>query len=82
MAREYCDYIGEDAESIHQSSVYDIPDAELLRRAVKNARSNKFRKGQNHWRWIAVMDLFGLGSTYSWQLLRRFGLHGDEEVKR
>lgn len=63
-------------------SVSDIPDAELLKRAVSSARDRKFPKGAKHPRWVAVMDCFGLGSTFSHQLCRRFGLEPTELVKR
>lgn len=63
-------------------TVSNIADDELLRRAVANARSRDHRKGVKHWRWVAVMDAFALGSTYSHQLCRRFGLDPDEMVKR
>lgn len=62
--------------------VNNIPDEKLLERAVRSARSRDCRKGQEHWRWVAVMDAFGLGSTYAHQLCRRFGLDPDEKVKR
>lgn len=59
-------------------SVCEIPDEELLRRAVTNAR-----KGREYQpRWVAVMDSFMLGSTYAWQLCNRFGLDPDERVRR
>lgn len=64
------------------NTVADIPDEKLLQRAVRNARSNQYRKGQKHARWVAVMDTFALGSTYAHQLCRRFGLAPDEQVKR
>lgn len=59
-------------------SVADIPDADLIRRAIRNARGNKARPVP---RWSAVMDTFALGSTYAWQLCKRFGLDPDEMVK-
>lgn len=61
-------------------SVNDISDNDLLSRAVKNCRAKNGRGYQP--RWVAVSDTFGLGSTYSWQLCRRFGLDPDEKVKR
>lgn len=70
------------AEEKHTATVYDIPDETLLRRAVKNARSREYNKGRKHWRWVAVQDTFGLGSTYSHQLCRRFDLDPEEYVKR
>jgi hypothetical protein len=64
------------------ASVDDIPDEKLLERAVRGARSSLCRKGEKHRRWVAVMETFGLGSTYSHQLCRRFGLDPDDEVWR
>lgn len=63
-------------------TVSSIPDAELLARAVRNARDRVTRKGFLHPRWVAVMDCFALGSTYSHQLCRRFGLDPAEMVKK
>jgi hypothetical protein len=59
------------------TTVASIPDADLIRRAIMNARSNKVRPVP---RWSAVMDTFALGSTYAWQLCERFGLDPDETV--
>lgn len=64
------------------ADVSDIPDAELLERAVRNARSRNARRGHRHVRWSAVSDAFALGSTYAAQLCVRFGLDPDEMVKR
>ena len=64
------------------NSVADIPDAQLLERAVKSARKRTARKGEKHPRWVAVMDTFQLGSGYAGELCRRFGLDPDEEVAR
>lgn len=59
-------------------SVNDISDDALLARAVKNARSS------HHWhpRWTAVADIFSLGSTYSAELCRRYGVDPDAQVRR
>lgn len=65
---------------VGNGTVADIPDAELLRRAVTNARS-PYTRGA-HWRWTAVKDVFCLGSTFSQQLCRRFDLDPDEFVWR
>jgi|ERR1043166_7082799 hypothetical protein len=62
--------------------VADIPDEELLRRAVKSALSTYTRKGQYHERWIGVMHAFQLGSTYARELCRRFAIDPDERVRR
>lgn len=63
-------------------TVRDIPDDELLKRAVKSARSREYPKGRKHWRWVAVMDAFALGSTYAHQLCRRFDFDPEEYVTR
>jgi hypothetical protein len=62
------------------SDVSSIADETLLRRAAT------FRKprtpGYGVPRWSAIMDRFGLGSTYAWQLCTRLGLDPDEMVKK
>ena len=63
-------------------SVSSIPDADLLARAVKSARSRHYNKRVKHPRWVAVKDAFELGSGYSMELCRRFGLDPEEEVAR
>jgi hypothetical protein len=62
-------------------SVDDIADAKLLERAVRGARSTHKDRRVKHPRWTHVADVFSLGSTYSCQLCRRFGLDPDELVK-
>lgn len=64
--------------AVHVYTV-ELSDADLLGRAVKGARSPG-RQGK-HWRWVAVMDVFALGSGYAQQLCRRFGLDPDEMVR-
>lgn len=59
--------------------VDSIPDSELLKRAVRNARARN-RRGY-HMRWQAVMDVFALGSTFAWQLCTRYGLDPEEKVR-
>ncbi len=62
-------------------TVADIPDDELVGRAVRAARSRD--KGNRPTeRWVCVMHAFQLGSTFAHQLCRRFGLDPDERVKR
>lgn len=63
-------------------SVSKIPDEELLRRAVANCRDKTAPSGFQHPRWVAVMQTFSLGSTYSHELCRRFGFDPDELVVR
>lgn len=57
----------------------EFADIELLRRAVQSARHHS-RRGR-HPRYVAVMSVFGLGSTYAAALCRRFGFDPDEEVR-
>lgn len=61
--------------------VSDISDDDLLRRAVTGARSRTHGR-RYHWRWVAVMDVFALGSSFAHELCRRFGLDPDEKVRR
>jgi hypothetical protein len=70
------------SDDIREGSVNDIGDEELLGRAVRNCRARSGRAGAKHPRWTAVMDTFALGSTYSYQLCRRFGMDPEELVKR
>lgn len=60
------------------TDVSSIPDADLLKRAVTNARTKKRRAAP---RWHAVSEVFALGSTYSAQLCVRFDLDPHEMVK-
>jgi len=64
------------------SDVSSIADEKLLARAVQNCRARSVRKGVKHPRWTAVSDTFALGSTFSWQLCRRFNLDPEEMVSR
>jgi hypothetical protein len=59
-------------------TVNDIPDEQLLGRAVRNARPRRGRVP----RWSAVSDLFALGSTFSMQLCRRYGVDPDQQIGR
>jgi hypothetical protein len=61
------------------STVSSIPDDELLRRAVMSDRAVK---SGGRYRWNAIMERFQLGSTYSQQLCKRFGVDPDEMVRR
>lgn len=54
-------------------TVADISDEELLRRAVTTVAKQRGRR----FAWAKIMDVFMLGSTYSAQLCRRFGLDPD-----
>lgn len=63
-------------------TVADIPDEKLLERAVRGARDHTMPSRHKHPRWTAVSQCFALGSTYSMQLCRRFGLDPEEMVTR
>ena len=52
-------------------TVADISDADLLRRAVGICAAKARR--QKRVAWSVVSATFGLGSTFSTQLCRRFG---------
>ena len=58
-------------------SVTDIPNEDLVARAVKNARPRTCGESP---RWVAVGDTFALGSTYSIELCRIHGLDPHEKV--
>lgn len=73
---------GDAVSDIREGSVADIPDEQLLCRAVAAARDRNRRKGEHHPRWSAVAEVFLLGSTYAAQLCKRFGLNPNEMVKR
>lgn len=64
-----------------KADVSAIPDDTLLRRAVGNARSNKYGR-RKHPRWVGVQEAFSLGATFAHQLCERFGFDPDEEVRR
>lgn len=53
-------------------TVNDIPDAELLRRAVRSAVRK--RRPRSTVAWSAISRAFMLGSGFSVQLCRRFGV--------
>ena len=63
-------------------SVNLIPNEELVRRAVSNARCKRCPLKFKHYRWVAVMEIFALGSTYAKELCVRSGLDPDEVVQR
>lgn len=61
------------------ADVNDIPDAELLGRAVR--KCTRLGRKPKVPRWTVVADRFCLGSTYAAQLCRRFGVDPDEMVR-
>lgn len=74
---------GASGEVMHGcEDVNSIPDAELVRRVIISLcvlpRSPRARTQQL---WISVSHHFGLGSTYSAQLCRRFGFDPEQRVR-
>lgn len=63
------------AEASKERSVADIPDSELVKRAVYNAAAKSRRYGK--YAWANVQAVFGTGSTFSAQLCRRFNVNPD-----
>lgn len=63
------------------ADVNDIPDNELLGRVLRSLQK-RGRSREKLPLWSIVADKFALGSTYSGQLCRRFGLEPDELVRR
>lgn len=63
------------SSEVTEPSVNDIPDTELLRRALRFSR-----RGRKEVRWSRVSDRFALGSTFAQQLCRRFGFDPHEMV--
>lgn len=63
------------------ADVNDIPDNELLQRALRFL----MRRGRSRTKlplWLIVSEHFALGSGYASQLCRRFGLDPDQIVRR
>lgn len=54
---------------------------DLLKRAVRGARSTHGDRRSKHPRWVGIHDVFALGSTYSRELCRAFDLDPDEQVR-
>lgn len=59
-------------------TVAGLTDRQMLERAVTNARSHH-RRGR-HPRWLAVMEVFNVGSMDAKDLCKLFGLDPDEQV--
>lgn len=60
-------------------SVNDIKDEDLLGRCVRDCRRGRGR--HKTFLWARVSERFALGSGYSMELCRRFGLDPEEMVK-
>lgn len=65
------------AANVAELTVASISAEDLVKRAVMNAKP----RNPGEWpRWVAVMDAFGLGSTYATQLCRAHGLDPDQKI--
>ena len=67
---------------MNENFLHELSLESLLERGVRGARDPDSRKGTKHPRWVAVMETFCLGSTYSKELCQKFGLNPYEEVSR
>jgi hypothetical protein len=57
--------------------VTDYTEKDLVERAIMNAHPRECGESE---RWVAVMDTFGLGSTYARELCVLHGLNPDDKV--
>jgi hypothetical protein len=64
---------------VSEPSVNDIPDVELIRRAIGSIRTIK-RPGAGVPRWSVVARQFCLGSTFAAELCRRHGFDPEQRV--
>lgn len=62
------------------ADVSSIPDAELIRRVLASFKPVKSHGGIPL--WSKAMGVFGLGSTYAWQLCVRHGFDPDLMVRK
>ncbi len=53
-----------------------MTDSDLVERAIRNVRPSF----NGNPRWVAVRDLFAVGSTSATSLCKRFDLDPDEEL--
>lgn len=53
-----------------------MTDSDLVERAIRNVRP----RFNGNPRWVAVRDLFAVGSTSATMLCRRFNLDPDEDL--
>jgi hypothetical protein len=65
-------------ENIDPDKVPEIPDAELVERAVRNSLPQVNR---GVYRWACVARTFGCGSTVAQTLCRRFNLNADDVLR-
>lgn len=65
----------------HTATVYDIPDGKLIEGVMRHLTNRGVGRNPVPL-WTVVMDVFGLGSTYSMQLCRRFDLDPDKPVRK
>lgn len=61
------------------SFLRELTAEQLVERAVRNVMPRTL--GGNEIRWSAISDAFGLGSTYSIELCKKFGLDPEEYIR-
>lgn len=66
-----------DTEQERMERTFDNID---LRRVFSNARRICKREYQRSPNWVLAMQLFGLGSTYSFAICRRFGIDPESRT--
>ena len=64
-----------------EPSVNDIPDNELVGRALRSLLTIHKNRRPKVPLWAVVMDMFCLGSNYAGQLCRKYGLDPNEMVR-
>lgn len=57
-----------------ERSVNDIPDSELVRRVIRSIACKSSRRPL----WARVMESFGLGSTFSFELCVKHGFNPEQ----
>ena len=66
------------AALMESEGVRDISNADLVERAVRNARDHILAPRP---RWAAVMTVFAVGSTVAHEICEKYGLDPDEKVE-
>ena len=88
LGRAYCalhaqlvqDFARRVGDPLPQPQIYatagtELSDRDLIAKAIEFARPHRTTEAR---RWVAVMDIFGVGSTTAMALCKRFGLDPHE----
>lgn len=60
--------------------IHEFEERDLIRRVLLNLPRATGRKPKLRVRWVAVRDLFGVGSTVAYALCREFDLDPEETI--